>query len=279
MKKTVVSLILAILLFSICLTPVSATTIDYWYPENQPDFQNFHGSNLPRVVDNAEILTDSEEEELSAAVQKIVDTYNIGYVIFTDTDNHGLSKEVYSADFLYYNGYGVGDTYDAVVFYLSLEEGNRGWRTTSIGKCEEIFNADVTYEIDELVDNDIRNKGDYYSAFKKHIEYVDSLMHEKNSFPVKKFLLGVLIGYVIGLIVSLIYVSGLKKKMRVVSPVDAKEYLADGSYVVHDKSVDYLYTTVTKVAKPQDNDRSGGSSFSSGSSSSGGSFSSGGRDF
>lgn len=438
MKKTLVSLILAFFLFSLCLTSVSAATVEYWYPENQPDFQDFHGENLPRVVDNAEILTDEQESELSAEVQYIVDRYNIGYVIFTDDDNHGLSKEVYSADFLYYNGYGVGDTYDAVVFYLSLEEGNRGWRTTSIGNCENIFNSTVTYTIDELVDYDIRTNRDYYTAFKKHIAFVDSLMsnlsdtpdwypegtltynldredagrgenldlskprvidnggyftdkekselseklkeyskslncdlilftdkkchaptpyiyagdyyyyndyykdgaviylindeylggyyynvcgfgkaydkisnidiadylykkdlktpydlsneciktvkyvisHNRLPLPTKKILLCILIGYVIGLIISLIYVSTLKRKMRFVSPVDAKEYLVDGSYIVHDKSVDYLYTTVTKVAKPQDNDRSGGgSSFSSGSSSSGGSFSSGGRDF
>lgn len=279
MKRIVILLLSVLLLMSVCLISVSATTMDYWYPENQTDFTDFHGKNLPRVVDNAEILSDEQEAALSAKVQKIVDTYNIGYVIFTDTDNHGLSRAYYSSDFLHYNGYGVGKNYDAVVFYLSLEEGNRGWCTTSIGDCQKIFTADVTNEIDDLINDDIVYNGDYYSAIEKHIDYVDNLMKEKNSFPVKKVLLSILVGFVIGIIISLIYVSSLKRKMRVVSPVDATVYLVPGSYIVHDKSVDYLYTTVTKIAKPQnDSNSSGGSSFSSGSSS-GGSFSSGGRSF
>ena len=276
MKKIFCLVLSLILMMSVSSLIVSAEP--YWYPDDINNFENFHGENLPRVVDDADCLTDAEEKDLSKKVQEIVDKYGFGYVIFTDINNYGLSKEVYSADFLYYNGYGTGDNYDAVVFYLSLEEGNRGWRTTSINGCEKIFDADVCYDIDETVDADIRS-GNYYSAFLKHVDFVDNLMQKRGRQKIIKIILCVLAALLVGSIPSGIRLHSLRKKMRVVQPVDARNYLVDGSFNLRDKSVDYQYTTVTKVAKPQDDDHSGGSSFSSGSASSGGSFSSGGRDF
>ncbi|MBR6914802.1 MAG: TPM domain-containing protein, partial [Clostridia bacterium] len=156
----------------------------YWYFEGDlASFTDFHGTNLPRVIDDADIFTDEEEAQLDAMVKDVIDLYGIGYVLFTDRDNHGLSMEEYSSDFLHFNGYGVGDGYGAVVFYLSLEEGNRGWRTTSIKSYERIFNSGVTYQIDELVDSDIRG-GDYYAAFVTHVKFVGDLFSRmSNDLP------------------------------------------------------------------------------------------------
>ncbi len=154
----------------------------YWYADDVANFENFHAENPKKVVDDAGILTPAQEAELSAKIQEIVDKYGFGYVLFTDKSTHGLSKEVYSADFLYYNGYGTGENYSAVCFFLSLEEGNRGWRTTSINDCERIFTSDVCYEIDELVDSDMR-AGNYYTAFKNQIEYTEKLFEDISNPP------------------------------------------------------------------------------------------------
>ena len=275
-----------------------ADGMPYWYPLDWSGFTDFHGENLPHVVDDADVLTDEEERLLDEKISSIVDEYGIGYVAFTDDDNHGLSPEEYSSDFLHFNGYGVGSGYGAVVFYISFEPGNRCWRTTSINSYERIFNADITYEIDETVDNAIRVKNDYFEGFMLHAEYVENLFKEisrtdnwtpsshnyvyvrtdERSGPSPLTVIAA--GLIVGLIGGAIRIMSLKKKMKIVPPRTANNYLISDSYVVRNRRCDYLYTTLTRHEKPKESSSGGshGSSFSSGSSA-GGSYSSGGRSF
>ena len=66
--------------------------------------------------------------------------------------------------------------------------------------------------------------------------------------------------------------------MKLNFAVEANEYLVKDSFNLKNKSVDFLYSKITRTKKEK-RSSSGGSSYSSGSSSSGGSYSSGGRDF
>ena len=148
-----------------------------WYPEDTEGFTDFHGVDLPPVVDDAHIFTDEQFQTLSEKIRSMNARLGIGYAAFTSTDNYGLTPEAYSSDFLHFNGYGVGDGYGAVVFYLSLDPDDRCWLTTSINTYEPLFNYDVTYEIDEMVDSSIRG-GDYYEAFLLHADYVEKLFSD-----------------------------------------------------------------------------------------------------
>lgn len=266
----------------------------YWYPENTSGFTDFHGENLRRVVDDADIFTDEQEAVLNERINEVIEKYDIGYVLFTDDDNHGLSPEEYSSDFLHFGGYGVGDEYGAVVFYLCFDPSDRCWRTTSINSYEDIFSSRVTYVIDELVDADIR-AGRYYEAFLTHIAFVEDIFEnngvlpddylqyldgskKSSSFSTEKLFISIIVAVVLGSIVGGMHLAICRNKMRVVAPVDAHEYLVKDSFKLRDKRVYYLYSTVTKTAKSKSSSSSGGSSYSSGSSS-GGSYSSGGRSF
>ncbi|MBO7520050.1 MAG: TPM domain-containing protein, partial [Clostridia bacterium] len=182
MKKLLSVLFCAALIFSLTL-PVFAE-MPYWYPESTSGFTDFHGENLKRVVDDADIFTDEQEAELNRRMEEVVLSLGIGYVLFTDDDNHGLSPEEYSSDFLHFGGYGVGDGYGAVVFYLSLDPDYRCWRTTSINSYESIFGAETTFVIDELVDADIR-AGRYYEAYLPHIDFVEELFLNGGVIPDK----------------------------------------------------------------------------------------------
>lgn len=145
-----------------------------WYPENTEGFTDFHGEDLPPVVDDAHIFTEEQFRTLSEKIRTMNARLGIGYAAFTSNFNYGLSPEEYSSDFLHFNGYGVGDGYGAVVFYLSLDPDDRCWLTTSINSYESLFTYDVTYEIDEMVDSSIRG-GAYYEAFLMHADYVEKL--------------------------------------------------------------------------------------------------------
>ncbi|MBR4172984.1 MAG: TPM domain-containing protein, partial [Clostridia bacterium] len=271
----------------------------YWYPDDVDAFQDYHAENPERVVDNAGILTAEQKETLTKKVQNICDKYDFGYVIFTDDSTYGLSKEVYSADFLYFGGYGKGDDFSSVCFFLSLEEGNRGWRTTSTNSYENIFTENVTYTIDELVDSDIR-AGRYYEAFLKQADYIErnlekaygaedgievnlddivfETVHRKSPFVANFFGWPIIVGIIIAMVIAGMVIAGMKKKMVLSTAVSANEYLQKGSLNIRNKAVNHLYTTITRTRKSEKSS-GGGSSYSSGSSSSGGSYSSGGRDF
>ena len=250
----------------------------YWFPQNPESFPNFHGSDLKRVVDDADLLTDEEEAALSQKIQKTVDTYNVGFVIFTDNSTHSLSKEVYSADFFLFNGYGVGDDFSGATLFLCMEPGNRGWRTTSFGKCREIFKSEIINKLDDEIEADIKS-GNYYNAFDKYVDCFDFIMKHKRfpaSAETKAKSLGV--GLVIGLIFAAIRISSMKHEMKLHPETAAADYLTGGSLKIRNKRANFLYSTITKT--PRDTERSsGGSSYSHGSSSNGTSFSSGGRDF
>lgn len=300
--KKILSIVFCILLVAVLSIPIFADTdMPYWYPEDTYGFTDFHGENLRRVVDDADIFTDEQEAVLNERINEVIQKYDIGYVLFTDDDNHGLSPEEYSSDFLHFGGYGVGEGYGAVVFYLSLDPSDRCWRTTSINSYEDIFTAQVTYVIDELVDADIR-AGRYYEAFLTHIAFVEDIFQnggiipddydsfvadyseyissseKSSSFSTDNLFICIIVAVVLGSIVGGMHLASCKSKMRVVAPVDAHEYLVKDSFKLRDKKVYYLYSTVTKTAKAKSSGSSGGSSYSSGSSS-GGSYSSGGRSF
>lgn len=308
MKKTVCFIIAALMISVLSIAVIADTPLlktdksdnaygmPYWYPEDWSDFEDFHGENLPYVVDDADILTDDEERQLSDKIASIVDRYGVGYVAFTDDDLHGLSPEYYSSDFLHFNGYGVGSGYGAVVFFLCFDSSNRCWRTTAINSYERIFTEDIMYEIDETVDSAIRS-GRYFDAFMLHAEYVEDLFREiantdnwtPSSHEYKYVREGssgpnpmtvVAAGLIVGLIGGGIRVASLRKKMKINPPRSANNYLLRDSYVVRDRQCHYLYTTVTRREKPRESSSGGshGSSYSSGHSS-GGSFSSGGRSF
>ena len=148
-----------------------------WYPQNTQGFTDFHGENLAPVVDDAHLFTAEQFRTLSDRISAMNARLGIGYAAFTSNDNYGLTPEEYSSDFLHFNGYGVGDGYGAVVFYLSLDPDDRCWLTTSINTYEPLFNADVTYAIDEMVDSSIRS-GEYYEAFVMHADYVEKLFSD-----------------------------------------------------------------------------------------------------
>ncbi len=308
MKKIFSLLAAALLLLALAL-PVFADTghinstdkadhddgMPYWYPYDWSGFTDFHGEDLPVVVDDADILTDEEESRLEAKIRSINEKYGVSYVFFSDDDNHGLTPEEYSSDFLHFNGYGAGDGYGAVVFYLCFEPGNRCWRTTVINSYEDIFTADIMYDIDETIDSSIRS-GDYFEGCMLHAGYVGDLFDEISSTdnwtpssheyryiePEKgpSLFKVAAIGLFVGLFIAFIRVSSLKKQMRINAPAGANLYLDRNSFVIRNRTCSYLYTTVTKRAKPKESSSSGrgGSSYSSGHSS-GGSYSSGGRSF
>lgn len=70
----------------------------------------------------------------------------------------------------------------------------------------------------------------------------------------ENFLLQLLVSFGIGLLIALIVLLVMRYKMNSVRPQKtATNYMVDGSYQLHEQSDIYLYSTVSKIRKPQNN--------------------------
>ena len=61
---------------------------------------------LPRLVDDADLLTDSEEQELNTELDEISEKQQCDVVVVTKNSLDGKSAQDYADDFFDYNGYG-----------------------------------------------------------------------------------------------------------------------------------------------------------------------------
>ena len=231
-----------------------------------------------RVDDRADIFTDSEEYELTNAIDELVSKYGMDFMIYTDTTSGGLDKRVYAADYYEENGYGIGADADGSLLFICMEPGNRGWRTVVHGeKCQSYYNSEVLDIIDDAIEEDMQD-GAYYSAMKTYISKLDELYSTGTVKAPKATGMHAVIGAIIALIsggaTAGALTSGMKK-VRVAT--DAGNYLVRDSFHIRKSRDHFLYMNVTRIKREKDG--GGKSGFGGFSSSSGGSFTGGGRDF
>ena len=123
-----------------------------WYPKYPDEFPFYHDENAPRIVDDADILTEEEEAALEAFSSQIRSEIARDIVIFTDMSTHGLSRAVYAADFYDYNGYGCGEGYDGVCLFVCMDPDNRGWWCCCTGpNTEDAYTEDIANQIDDIL--------------------------------------------------------------------------------------------------------------------------------
>ena len=287
--KKILSLLFILVLASVAVFTASASDRPYWYPavvENP--FPDFHGENLPRVVDDADIFTAAEEAELTELINKLIEKYkNYDLVIFTDVTTYGIDEEngegTYAADFYQFNGYGVGDDYSGSVFFVDMNPEDRYWWSAGRGKTEDYFTELNINRLDDRIEPYMKD-GKYFEAMKVYIEALD-ILYETGRLP-KIFTGGDIAGIsIISGIIALI-VGGIRsgKAMNTMKNVGyasrANDYIVQNSFVLRDNKATFLYETVTKTYVPPSSSSSGGSSYRGGyHSSGGGHFSGGGRHF
>ncbi len=88
-------------------------------------------ADLPRLVDQADLLTDSEESALSDRLDEISERHQFDVVVVTVDSLEGETAVVYADDFYDYNGYGFGDERDGILLLISMEE--RDWCISTTG--------------------------------------------------------------------------------------------------------------------------------------------------
>lgn len=130
------------LLFTLFMLPVSA-------------------DDLPRVIDEADLLTASEEADLQDKIDALIDEHAFDFVIVYVDDIGASTPRAYADDYFDYNGYGCGSGRDGILLLVSMAE--RDWYISTSGSGIACF-SDTT--LDSIADDFVPylSNGDYYDA-------------------------------------------------------------------------------------------------------------------
>ena len=105
---------LLVLVLCICVT----------VPAFANDTSGFAGDK-DRVVDDADLLSDSEEKALREKLEEIRVRQKMDIVIVTVNTLNGATLVDYADDTYDYNGYGYGNNRDGLLLLINME--NRDW--------------------------------------------------------------------------------------------------------------------------------------------------------
>lgn len=221
---------------------------------------------LSRLIDEADLLSDSEEARLSALLDSVRARTEMDVVVVTVYSTGMYSPMEYADDFFDYNGYGCGDGRDGVLLLIAME--SRDWWISTSGYGIRAFtDAGIDY-IGEQILPDLSG-GWYADAFTAFAQLCEEFVvqaragepYDVHNLPKEPLNPGsvALISAAVGLICALIYTGKLKGDLKSVRrQAAARDYVRKGSLQLRQRQDLYLYRNVRRVARQTSS--SGGSS-------------------
>ena len=141
-----------------------------WYPADPEHFPDYFDADAPRVVDDADLFTDEETAVMENRLALLRESLGKDIVIFTDTSAHGLTHDIYAADFYDYNGYGIGEEHEGVCLMICMDPDDRGWWCCCTGpETRELYTETIANQIDDLL-YEYMIEGEYYTGVSDWIE-------------------------------------------------------------------------------------------------------------
>lgn len=213
---------------------------------------------LPLVIDEAQLLSQSEQELLTEELERIRSEQGMDVVVLTKQSVGDHSAQSYADDYYDHNGYGD----NGVLLLVAMEE--RQWHISTTGRCIDLIN------VQELADNflDDLSRGAYYDAFFAFAASCEKAMHVtpdaqepvitgRQTHAVVKTLL---ICFAIGLAAGLITVLIMKGKLKTVKYQSYAANYVTEELKLTQKSDLFLYHTTTRRPIPQNNNTHNSSS-------------------
>lgn len=245
MKKAISFLLTLLLVFTLALTA---------------------SAKSPRLVDDADLLSSSEESRLTALLNEISERQEFDVVIVTSDSLDGKSAMAFADDYYDYNDYGYGASYDGALLLVSMD--TREWWISTTGFGITAINDDGIDYISEQFLSDLSD-GDYADAFETFATLCDDFVTQaktgeaydddhlpKAPFPLLKT---VGIALIAGLIIGLITVTVMKRQLRSVRMQPAAAtYVRPGSLQISESRDLFLFRNVQRRPRPKSNSSSGG---------------------
>lgn len=212
--------------------------------------------SLPRVVDDADLLTKSEENSLETKIKAITDEYDFDIVIVTADTLNGKTPMEYADDYYDYNGYGANKDRDGVILLLSMED--RDWWISTTGYGIEVFTDEGIQKAGRNFVSYLSN-AEYSKGFESFLNTTeDYIKGAKNQVKIN-ILIGIAGSFAIALIAALITVLIFKSQLKSVNyEYDAQPYEVKDSFRLTRSNDIFLYRTVSKKKREQSSGSSGG---------------------
>lgn len=234
-----------------------------------------------QVVDHAQLLTDAQEEVLSAGIAQIRQDYGMDVVLLTQDSLNGKTPQEYADDYFDDYGYGLGPDASGVLFLLSMEQ--RDWYISTSG---EAIYALTDYGIAQLGESAVPYFGEqaYYEGFLTFLDQLPAYFaayqagtpidgradtsggfyHGQQETVVhgpKSGKINLLWPLVIGLAVAGLTVGAMAGMMNTKQARwGASEYLKGDSFRLRRQQDLFLYSNVSKIRRQEPPSNSGGSS-------------------
>ncbi len=218
-----VLLLVSLSLFSVC--PVFAT------------------KQMPRLADQAGLLSHSERRQLLATLDEISERQKADIVV-TVNSLEGKTPVEYADDFYDQNGYGAGDGKDGILFLISMKE--RDWYISTTGYgITAVTDAGLEYMSEQFLDE--LKESEYAEAFSIFAGLCDDFLTQaRQNSPYD--------GFLISLAAAEIMRSRLKS---VRSQPAADSYVEKNSMKLSRESDLFLYRHTERRKKPENQDRPG----------------------
>lgn len=223
----------------------------------------FAAGGLPKIVDEAGILTTYEEEMLEERAQILADQYHIDVVILTVDSLNGKNITAYADDYFDYNGYGIGSDHSGVLLMLSMED--RDW---AISTCGDGIKALTDYGQAQIMDDVLGYLGDdeYYEGFSEYLDLLDIYFEAyQNGEPIDEerdlfdIVFDIVIALGIGVLAGFITITVMKSGMKTAKPQrGAQSYVRQNTYKLRRQRDMFLYSRTSRTRKQSSS--SGGSS-------------------
>ena len=221
---------------------------------------------LPKIIDNASLLTEEQISKLEVKSAEIKAVYDFDVVILTVPDIGYEVPMTFSSNFYHRNNYHE----DGIIFLISM--GERDWDFSTFNYGRYVFTDD--YGLDYIVNGIIPplSDGDYYKSFTRFLNYADAFLLEAESGTPynsqhrfinknKVMLFAILGAFLISLLI--IFFMGYRMNTKRARNL-AHEYCVQDSINRTEAEDTYLYTTLSKTAKPKASSSGGGGSSRSG---------------
>ena len=236
---------------------------------------------LPLLVDDADILTDTEEAMLLNRLERLSESLRCDIAVITvATLGEYDDAQALADDWYDYNGYGYGSNDDGALFLIAMTE--RQWAISTYGTPHYAITDPALDEIEGTV-VPLLSDGSYYQAFSAFADACDSYIryyrdsgteYEEGSNPwadnswvapilnagktTPNYFLRAVVSIAIGAIIAFIVVGRMKSKLKSVGfQSGAKAYIVPGSLAVKQSSDVFLYKNVSRVRRETESSSSG----------------------
>lgn len=239
-------------------------------------------SETRRVMDDAQLLSEDEELALEEAIAQLRHTHELDVAIVTVWNLGSKTAQEYADDFYDDHGYGVGEDYSGILLLLAME--SREWYISTCGEAIYIF---TDYGLEEMGNAILPylSSSRYYDAFSQWLyeipyycdaysygQSVDGYVppdgylpqsgeqivypHYQRDTTLRDNGISLVAGFIIA-VVAILVMRGTMNTAK--AQASAADYLKNGTYHLKIRRDMYLYSRVTKTAKPQNNGGGGSS--------------------